>query len=99
MIRSGEPDKINEIFDALKINPKQEIDGANSWLRNTDSEYKMLNRLANDLNVIKGKIYKEIRGELRIVSERPYCPSCQGVIQQFSEMFPNVKLILIDGIK
>jgi hypothetical protein len=99
LIRSGEPDKINEIFEALKVNPQQEIGGTNSWLRNTDSEYKMLNRLANELNGIKGKTYKEITGELKIASERPYCPSCQGVIQQFNEMYPNVKLILIDGIK
>ncbi|MFJ1381182.1 deaminase domain-containing protein [Capnocytophaga canimorsus] len=38
-------------------------------------------------------------GVLKIISELPYCTSCQGVIQQFNEMFPNVKLILIDGVK
>ncbi|WOC53143.1 hypothetical protein BPO_p0060 (plasmid) [Bergeyella porcorum] len=47
----------------------------------------------------KGKVYKNIIGELKIVSERAYCPSCQGVIQQFNEMFPNVNIILIDGVK
>ncbi|WP_232779836.1 deaminase domain-containing protein [Capnocytophaga canimorsus] len=36
---------------------------------------------------------------MKIVSERVYCASCQGVIQQFNEMFPNVKLILVDGVK
>ncbi|MFK8288264.1 deaminase domain-containing protein [Capnocytophaga canimorsus] len=36
---------------------------------------------------------------MKIVSENPYCTSCQGVIQQFNTMFPNVKIILIDGVK
>lgn len=59
----------------------------------------MLNNLAKDLGAEKGKIYSHIRGEIKIISELPYCSSCQGVIQQFNEMFPNVKLILVDGIK
>ncbi|MFK8288266.1 deaminase domain-containing protein [Capnocytophaga canimorsus] len=59
----------------------------------------MLNKLAQDLGAGKGKIYAHITGELKIVSENPYCTSCQGVIQQFNKMFPNVKLILVDGVK
>jgi hypothetical protein len=59
----------------------------------------MLNRLANELNAVNGGKYPNVTGELKIVSERAYCPSCQGVIQQFNEMFPNVKLILVDGAK
>lgn len=51
------------------------------------------------LGAEKGKVYKDIIGELKIISERAYCPSCQGVIQQFNEMFPNIKLILIDNVK
>ncbi|GIM58153.1 deaminase domain-containing protein [Capnocytophaga canimorsus] len=59
----------------------------------------MLNKLAKDLGAEKGKIYAHITGELKIVSENPYCTSCQGVIQQFNKMSPNVKLILVDGVK
>ncbi|MFJ1352721.1 deaminase domain-containing protein [Capnocytophaga canimorsus] len=59
----------------------------------------MVNKLSKDLKAEKGKIYTHITGEIKIVSENPYCASCQGVIQQFNEMFPNVKLILIDGVK
>ncbi|MFJ1431439.1 hypothetical protein ACILE2_11660 [Capnocytophaga canimorsus] len=59
----------------------------------------MLNKLAKDLRAEKGKIYAHITGELKIVSENPYCTYCQAVIQQFNEMFPNVKIILIDGVK
>jgi hypothetical protein len=103
MIRSGAPDdNVTEVFEALHVNSQQviqpgEVNGA--WLRNTDSEYKMLNRLANELNAVKDGKYPNVTGELKIVSERAYCPSCQGVIQQFNEMFPNVKLILVDGAK
>ncbi len=33
------------------------------------------------------------------ICEISYCTSCSGIIQSFNEMFPNIKLILIDGIK
>jgi hypothetical protein len=84
-----------QIFDAI------EVTGSNggTWLRNTDSEYKMLNKLASDLGAVKGGRYPNITGEIKIVSENPYCASCQGIIQQFNQMFPNIKLILIDGAK
>jgi hypothetical protein len=97
MIRSGAADDITEVFDAVPVNSQQVIGGEGAWMRTTDSEFKMLNRLANELNAVKGQNYPLITGELKIISERPYCPSCQGVIQQFHEMFPNVKLILVDG--
>jgi hypothetical protein len=84
-----------QIFEAI------EVTGSNgaTWLRNTDSEYKMLNRLASDLGGVRGQTYRNITGELKIVSENPYCASCQGIIQQFNQMFPNIKLILVDGAK
>ncbi|WP_318345421.1 deaminase domain-containing protein [Flagellimonas baculiformis] len=84
-----------QIFDAIHVT------GSNgtTWLRNTDSEYKMLNKLADDLGGVKGKTYSDVTGTLKIVSENPYCASCQGIIQQFSEMFPNIEIILIDGIR
>lgn len=88
--KAGEP----EIFRAI------EVEGSNgkSWLRNTDSEYKMLNKLADDLGGVSGNKYPNITGEIKIISENPYCKSCQGILHQFSEMYPNIKLILVDGI-
>lgn len=90
-VLEGEP----QIFDAI------EVHGANggSWLRNTDSEYKMLNDLAEKLGGVKGQVKSDIAGTLKIVSENPYCTSCQGVIQQFSEMLPNIEIKLIDGVR
>ncbi|WP_295212589.1 deaminase domain-containing protein [uncultured Chryseobacterium sp.] len=47
------------------------------------------------------RTYPEIKGEgeITILSELPYCMSRQGVIQDFSKMFPNVKINLIDNLK
>ena len=90
-------DATNEIhiFDAV---PATSTSGA-SWVRITDSEYRMLNDLASRLGGVKGNKYENIIGELKIASEYPFCTSCQGVIQQFNTMFPNIKLILIDGAR
>jgi hypothetical protein len=83
------------IFDAIDA-----TGSSGTWLRITDSEYRMLNKLASDLKAVKGgKKYPDVTGTLKIVSENPYCTSCQGVIQQFSDMFPNIEIKLIDGIR
>jgi len=84
-----------QIFTAINV----EGGGGRTWLRNTDSEYKMLNKLASDLGGAQGVVKANIAGEIKIISELPYCASCQGIIKQFNEMFPNVKLILVDGAK
>jgi hypothetical protein len=94
---SGEarPEQEPQIFEATV---EKGGDGT-SWLRNTDTEYKMLNRVAADHGAVKDGTYPEVTGELKIVSERHYCNSCRGVISQFNKMFPNIKLILVDGAK
>ncbi|WP_418498786.1 deaminase domain-containing protein [Flagellimonas sp.] len=72
-----------------------------SWLRDIDSEYKMLNDMARKLepNAKVGDVFSSHAGEIKIISEIPYCTSCSGIIQNFNEMFPNIKVVLIDGIK
>ncbi len=69
--------------------------------RPDDSEYKMLNDLGRELqpNAVVGQQYLSHTGEIKIVSEIGYCSSCAGIISDFNSMFPNVKIILIDGIK
>lgn len=51
------------------------------------------------LGATRGKKYPNVEGTLKIVSENPYCKSCQGLMQQFSEMFPNIEIKLIDGVR
>jgi hypothetical protein len=84
-----------QIFDAIEVAGKDGV----KYLRNTDSEYKMLNQLAYELRGVKGKVYTNITGELKIVSELPFCASCRSVVRQFNEMFPNIKLIVVNGAK
>ena len=82
------------IFDAIDA-----TGSSGTWKRITDSEYRMLNDLAKRLGGVKGQVKESVTGSLKIVSENPYCTSCQGIIQQFSDMFPNVEITLIDGVK
>ena len=72
-----------------------------NWSRITDSEYRMLNRLAKYLKpeAQLGDVFEDIKGTIKIISENPYCLSCQGIVQQFNEMFPNLNIILIDGTR
>jgi len=88
-----------QIFDAYKVDKEGGINTPDAWLRNADTEYVMLSETAEQLGAKKGGVYPEIKGEITIVSELPYCISCQGVIQDFSKMFPNVKINLIDNLK
>ena len=90
-----------DILNEPKIFTATEATGSNgqTWLRNVDSEYRMLNNLAHELGAKPGHIYPQVRGNLTIVSEHPYCSSCSNVIQQFQTMFPNIKLTLINGVK
>ncbi len=72
-----------------------------SYLADIDSEYNMLTDLARKLepNAKLGDKFMQHTGQLKIVSEIAYCKSCQGIIQKFNNMFPEIKIILIDGIK
>jgi hypothetical protein len=94
---SGEANVLIEpqIFETIEVAGKDGV----RYLRNTDSEYKMLNDLADKLGGAKGVVKNDISGELKIVSELQFCTSCRGVIQQFNEMFPNIKIVLVNGAR
>lgn len=60
--------------------------------RNTDSEYKILDNLADKLdNTTSAK------GTVTIFTERPACGSCLGVIEQFQQKYPGVKVDVLDN--
>ena len=65
-----------------------------SYNRLMDSEVKLLEDFAQ-----KYHNTPDINANLKLTSENIFCDSCNGVIQQFKEMFPNVKLELINGVK
>lgn len=76
----------------LKVNSDNEIDIINGYLRNNDSEYKIIEKY----NQIFNGDY-EIDGKIVIISEREICPSCDNVIKVFSKDYHNIEITLIDG--
>ena len=58
----------------------------------------MMNKLADDLGGVPEKSFPKVTGQLKVVSENPYCTSYQGIIQQFNDV-SYIELILIDGAK
>jgi hypothetical protein len=59
-------------------------------LRKFDSEVILLEHIANTLPDFAS-------GRIRLFSEFPICPSCNGVVEQFRRMFPNIELIVTSG--
>lgn len=94
---SGEYSEKESLFEPLKVNSKNEIDnGPDGWLRNVDTEAKMLEDLARrlgDKNLSKGSI--------KLFTELPPCPSCSRVIKLFNEKYPNIVVEVIhnNGVK
>ncbi len=60
--------------------------------RNSDSEYKILDNIADKLGNNTGA-----KGSITIVSERPACGSCLGVVDQFHKRYPNIDVKVFDN--
>ncbi|MFW2373133.1 MAG: SpvB/TcaC N-terminal domain-containing protein [Gammaproteobacteria bacterium] len=63
-----------------------------SHTREFDSEVKLLEQVAQRL-----KHSPTQTGVVRLFSERKVCASCEGVIEQFKEMFPNIRVLVTHG--
>ncbi|MTL15570.1 hypothetical protein GL307_29660 [Nocardia seriolae] len=59
----------------------------NTIERPTDSEFKILDQLAQKLN-------PDSKGVINLRTEREPCPACSNVIKQFEQKFPGVKVNL-----
>jgi hypothetical protein len=88
-----------KIFDAYKVDKYGNVNSEAAWSREFDTEYVGLSEIAQKLGGKKGQVLKNVKGDIYVASELPYCISCQGVIQDFANMFPNVNIFLIDGLK
>ncbi|MFK0180579.1 RHS repeat-associated core domain-containing protein [Streptomyces xanthochromogenes] len=62
----------------------------NPGARTSDSEWQVLENLG-------AKLSPGARGNINLFSDRPVCPSCQSVIQQFQERFPGVSINVTTG--
>lgn len=76
-------------FKSLKINSQQIIDGEGAWDRIVDTEFKILDEVSKILNG------KNASGTIELFTELPPCPSCDNVILQFLEKYPNIKIKVI----
>ncbi|WP_339224916.1 deaminase domain-containing protein [Paenibacillus sp. FSL H8-0332] len=59
----------------------------NIYLRDGDTEYKILNDVASKLGD-----NKDAAGTIRLFTEKDTCGSCNNIIQQFQKDFPNIKV-------
>ncbi|ATX62768.1 deaminase domain-containing protein [Yersinia hibernica] len=60
--------------------------------RNTDSEYKILDNLADQLGN-----NTSAKGTVTIFTERPACGSCLGVVDQFQQKYPGIQVNVLDN--
>ncbi|AZR60620.1 deaminase domain-containing protein [Eikenella corrodens] len=60
--------------------------------RNTDSEYKILSNLSDQLGN-----NRYARGTVTIFTERSACASCLNVAKQFQQRYPNIDVKIFDN--
>ncbi|MFM6579439.1 MAG: deaminase domain-containing protein, partial [Dolichospermum sp.] len=68
------------------------VDSYSRRIMDTDAEYKVLSAIAETLEFIYNNDNKSVRGKLYLYTERKPCESCQGVINQFEQRFPEVTI-------
>ncbi|PAA98158.1 hypothetical protein CJJ13_08730 [Serratia fonticola] len=60
--------------------------------RKGDSEYKILDNLADQLGS-----NTSVKGTVTIFTERPACGSCLGVVEQFQQKYPGIQVNVLDN--
>lgn len=82
----GEP-----IYKAKKVDPDNaRIDTPEAYLREYDSEYKILNDIAEKLKDNENAV-----GTINLFTERYSCASCSDIILKFRHDHPNIKLNIL----
>lgn len=81
-------------FKTLEVNGNNVINGEGAWPRDVDIEYKILSDIQSKL----GDNYSA-SGKIKLYTELVPCPSCQSVIKQFKEMYPNIDIEVIYSIE
>ncbi len=65
------------------------IDSYSNRIMDTDAEYKALSAIADTLDLLAED---KLRGKLYLYSERKPCESCNYVLQQFKNKYPNIEI-------
>jgi filamentous hemagglutinin len=67
------------------------MDSHSDRIMDTDAEYKVLSAIAD---VLQTHYNRGVQGKLYLYTERKPCESCQQVLQQFNQKFPNIEVEL-----
>jgi hypothetical protein len=79
------------IFNAKNVDPDNaRIDTPEAYLRDYDTEYKILNDIASQLG---GN--KNAKGTINLFTERLTCQSCSDVILDFRREYPNITVNIL----
>lgn len=73
-------------FKVLCVNEMGAVEGMDCWLRNVDTECKILEDIAARLPD------PSAAGRIRLFTELYPCPSCWNVMKQFLAMYTNVEM-------
>jgi hypothetical protein len=78
-------------FNAKKVDPDNaRIDTPEAYLRDYDTEYKILNDIASHLGD-----NKNAKGTINLFTERLTCQSCADVILEFRRRYPNITVNIL----
>ena len=83
---------MNKRFLNKKVNVEN---GNNAFDRLVDSEAKIIEDITHKLGYDKIGVDETVEGSVVLLTERVPCRSCQYVLDQFQQMFPNVNVVVV----
>ncbi|WP_255301419.1 deaminase domain-containing protein, partial [Bacillus pseudomycoides] len=79
--------------DVLKVNSDNQIDLEKGYLRDKDTEYKIIEGISDKL-----KDNYDAEGVIHLYTERDVCLSCDNVLKSFSTDYKNITLNIYDAL-
>ncbi len=73
-------------FHVLCVNQRNVVDGPDCWVREVDTEYKILEEMVAHLPDTS------VKGRVKLYTDLPPCASCWNVILQFMAEYPNIQM-------
>ncbi|RMR54455.1 hypothetical protein ALP83_200128 [Pseudomonas syringae pv. actinidiae] len=70
-----------------QVSTSKYVGTAEGYLRDMDTEFKILETLAQRLGP-----NSPASGRINLISEKMVCPSCTNIVTQFRERYPNIQL-------
>jgi len=77
-------------FKTQIVNKQNIVDGADGWDRIVDTESKILEDVSSKLKIINNP-----SGNIKLYTDLKPCPSCENVIKQFKDKYPNINIEVI----